>query len=313
MVKNSMSKFFAAFIMTYERPSTLCATVDKLLNQSLPPEKILIVDNSLSNSTEVAIGALDDPRIEYFRVGYNSGPSGAAAIGLTKLTEEGFEWIYWGDDDDPPKFDDSIELVMKSASETEQVGIVGAVGSHFNWSSGILKRLDDEELKGVVPVDVIAGGMVMIVNAAVIANGVLPDERFFFGFEELDFCSRTKSAGFKVVINGELAFRYRQSADRLNIRDKKDRYKGWKFNKSKSSLWREYYSIRNFCFMMLYKYKKPRIVFILLLRVIYKMIMGFQVYGPNGWLNIWILFLALKDASLKRMGRNDEIQRIIKP
>lgn len=298
--------------MTYERPHIIGDTILKVFEQTYPPEKLLIVDNSPSKDTELVIHNLSDSRLEYLHLGFNAGPAGSARIGLEKLYEQGYDWIYWGDDDDPPKFPDSLELILQVVDQRENIGIAGAVGGRFNWSTGMLQRLDDDELKGVVAVDFIAGGMVIIVNAAVVARGILPDERFFFGFEDLDFCINAKRAGFDIAINGELAYRNRKSSNRLKLEEQKDRYQGWKFKKSKATLWREYYSIRSFAFMMLHKNKRYTIFFILLLRVFYKMLIGFKVYGRAGFLNCKILFLAVKDAILKRMGRNDEIQRLVK-
>jgi GT2 family glycosyltransferase len=303
---------FAAFIITYERSDIILATIDKILTQSLSPEKLLVVDNSESYNTQTLIEQLNNPRIQYHRVGYNGGPALAAKIGLQRLVDEGYDWIAWCDDDDPPKFEDSFELVLKSVEGKKNIGIAGAVGSRFNWSTGILTRLKDEELNGLIAVDSIAGGMVMMINAEVVRKGILPDEQLFFGFEELDFCFRTKQAGFEIVVNGEMAYRYREDAGRLNIEDRKDLYRGWKFRKSKETLWREYYSIRNFCYLMLYKYRRPKLVALLLLRVVYKMVSGFRVYGGYGFLNVRILLRALKDAYLKRLGRNDEVLRLIK-
>lgn len=279
-------KRFAGFLITYERPSVIKDTIDKILQQSVAPEKLLIVDNSDSSETERIVSELAYSRIEYSSVGFNAGPAGAAHYGLRKLAEEGYSWIAWSDDD-PPQFEDSFEKVLGTAEHGTNIGIVGAVGSRFSWSTGMLKRLEDHELKGSVPVDSVAGGMVMVINAEVIKKGVLPNPDLFFGFEELDFCLRTKLAGFEIVVNGELAYRYRQAAGRLNMKDS-NRYKGWKFSKSKDSLWREYYSIRNFAYLMRYKYKRPVLVFILLVRVLYKMLTGFTVYRGPGWLNFCV-------------------------
>jgi GT2 family glycosyltransferase len=305
------NKEFAGFIITYERAEIIGETIRKIFEQTLPPEKILIVDNSVSDTTEKVVVGLNDTRLAYHRMGYNAGPAGAAAFALKQLANEGYPWIAWCDDDDPPKFNDSFEKVLGSARNGESIGIAGAVGSRFNWSTGMLYRLNDEELKGQVPVDSIAGGMVMIIQSRIIKYGIWPDEDLFFGFEELDFCLRTKQAGFEIVVNGGMALRYRQEAGRMNITTRKDLYRGWKFRKTKHSMWREYYSIRNFCYLMLYKYRRPRLVFILLLRVLYKMVTGFRIHGRYGWLHCQILFSALKDAYLKRMGRNDQIPEML--
>src|SRR5690606_14963173 len=95
-------KFFGAFIMTFERPEIILTTIRNLRSQTFPPEYILIIDNSASFDTQEVLKRLLSPYLEYHRIGYNSGPAGAAKVGLSKVSEKGFHWIYWGDDDNPP-------------------------------------------------------------------------------------------------------------------------------------------------------------------------------------------------------------------
>ena len=73
---------FAAFVMTYERPEVLLKTIQNLREQTFPPELILIVDNSISRTTEILLNKHKFSNLEYFKVGYNSGPAGASKIGL---------------------------------------------------------------------------------------------------------------------------------------------------------------------------------------------------------------------------------------
>ena len=180
---------FAGFIMTYERETILNDTIQAIFSQTLSPEKILIVDNSATHKTEELIKTLNNPKVIYHRVGYNSGPAGAAAIGLQILANEGYDWIYWGDDDDPPVFNTTFEILLKTALTDLKCGCVGVVGQFFNRKSGFIKRVLDEQLQsqGTLEVDTIAGGMSKIVNGSMILNlSILPEEKLFFSFEDLD-------------------------------------------------------------------------------------------------------------------------------
>ena len=87
-------------------------TIRSLFGQSFPPERILIIDNG-----DLTLDFLDenfkgDGRISLHRMGNNSGPAGAAAEGLRLLAEDGYEWIYWGDDNDPPPFPTMFEELL---------------------------------------------------------------------------------------------------------------------------------------------------------------------------------------------------------
>ncbi|WP_026838111.1 glycosyltransferase [Gillisia sp. JM1] len=89
--------------MIYECSEIILNTINKLQSQTFPPEVILIVDNSNSNLTKEVIQGQGFQDVIYHQVGYNSGPAGAAYYGLKELTRLGYDWIYWGDDDNPPR------------------------------------------------------------------------------------------------------------------------------------------------------------------------------------------------------------------
>jgi GT2 family glycosyltransferase len=291
-----MAGNFAAFIMTYERPQEVLVMIQKLFSQSLPPEKILVVDNSASDLTQRAITALNDPRVAYLKNGYNAGPAGASAIALRTLAENGYRWIFWGDDNDPPKLADDFRRLLQLAEEL-QPGIIGAVGHMFNTRNGTIKRLHTNVLKGVLEVDTVAGGDCMIINAEVIKRGVLPDEKLFFGFEEFDFCFRVRKAGFKIVVDGDLFYRYREVSGNLNKKRKLLNLKT-----SNTYLAREYYSKRN----LLYIFKKNNLFLPLLnliLRSLLKGLIGFRHGISFGFKNLRMVFRALFHGLTSTMGK----------
>lgn len=298
---------FGAFVMTYERPKTLIKTVLSLLGQTFPPEFILVVDNSESGETEKEIKKLNLPEIGYFRTGYNSGPAGAAKIGLQKLSDFNYDWIYWGDDNDPPRDKFVFEFFFKQIKELNKknlkAGILGGKGGNLNRCTGRIRSLSNSELeKGeTIEVDVVPGGHTMLINAELIKNKILPTEKLFFGFEELDFCLKAKKANYKVYVN---------AADWLKIRHKvgnisRDyRWKDTSFGKA-DLLWREYYSIRN----LLYIFYKNRIyvaMFFLFFKAGIKAIMGFRFGFDYGVKNLLIQTKAISDFITGRYGKFSE-------
>ena len=143
-----MERFrYAAFIMTYERPEVLRHTIARLQNQSFSPELILIVDNSKTTRTEELLKSLNSEQLMYHKVGYNSGPAGAAKIGLQKLTSLGFDWIYWCDDDDPPRDEKVFQQIFTGVRElTEKgvkLGIFGGKGGNLNKWTGRINSLSN--------------------------------------------------------------------------------------------------------------------------------------------------------------------------
>ncbi len=266
---------FGAFIITFERSEILQKTIDKLLSQTYPPEKILVVDNSITTTTKEYFEDHKSEQIEYYSMGYNSGPAGAAEFALRHLTNLGFDWIFWGDDDDPPKDNGIFETLLKLATHNDKVGIVGSLGGKFIESRARTRGFYNKELNGIVDADFVAGGKMMIVNSEVVKKNILPTKKLFFGFEELDFCLRIKDAGFRIIFDGEKIKELRKmdGNDGPNYK-----WKGNSFGK-KDMLWRNYYSTRN----MLYILKSRKIYdgyIFFLFKSIIKIPMAYK-YGFN--------------------------------
>lgn len=289
MEQNQIKKF-AAFIMTFERESILLNTIDKIFSQTCPPDKIIIVDNSITTQTKEVIENLNQPNVVYYKVGYNSGPAGAAAIGLKLLSDEGYEWIYWGDDDDPPIFEDTFEILLKTANSVPNCGCVGSVGQYFNVKTGLIKRVPNEEItgEGAIEVDIIAGGMSKIVYGPMVKkHGIIPDEGLFFSFEDLDIDLKIKQAGYKILTDKSLYLRHRLHFNRTNV--SKNRNK----KKTNQTLIRDYYSMRNI--LIILKKNKLHLAFtITVLRFFYKMIIGFKHGLKYGIANSKIVIKAVK-------------------
>lgn len=288
----------AMFIITRNRPSVLCNTIQLTFSQTLVPAAILIVDNSDNSDTKTALEGITDPRVSYHPVGYNAGPAGAAAIGMQILFERGFKWVIWGDDDDPPRFQDVLENLYTSAEllDTASVGVFGVVGGRFSVSKAKMVRIPDAQLKGIIEADVIAGNMFPLIHRNVYNRNVLPDSSLFFGFEELDFCLSVKRAGLKIFVSGEEMFRHRQKYNRLEL--KTALYQ----KKTVDSLWREYYGVRNLLNLLLRKEKSVSGVAFIMLRAFSKAAYGFR-YGINyGWYNLLFLAKAIVHGFSGRMG-----------
>jgi GT2 family glycosyltransferase len=290
---------FAAFIMTYERPNYVTKMIDALMRQTLPPSKILVVDNSISSETEQMFSR-NVYEIEYIRVGYNSGPAGAAKIGLEKLAAQGYEWIYWGDDNDPPRFVDCFERLFATANSfgSASIGVIGAVGSRFDFWRARKIRIPDDQIMPVMEVDSVGGGLCMLVNAQVVKKGCLPDPRLFFGVEEFDFCMAAQRIGFKVVVDGTLFRQYRESSGRIGIHVKNRLVSGRTVN----TLWREYYSMRNLLFVYIYKMRSPWLMSVQMTKIVGKSLFGFVKGVKFGCMNFSLMWRALLDGTLGRLG-----------
>ncbi len=290
---------FAAFVMTYQRPETLLQTIQALFNQTLPPQKVLIVDNDPARSAHGVVVALADFPLEYYSVGYNSGPAGAAAIGLQILSDQGFSWIGWMDDDDPPIFDDSFQILIAMAKNNERCGGVGSVGQYFNRKTGLINRVPDQLLlsTGVIEVDNIAGNMCKIVNGEMVKQHQLyPDSNLFFGFEELDFDLRIQQLGFVLLADCNLYQRNRAYFKREGPNNRRG------LKKDESRLWRDFYSLRN-SLIILKKHRLYSALCFTVCRASLKLLMGFRFGISYGLKNSRMVILALQQFLLRKRGQ----------
>ena len=277
---------FGGFIITYNRPEILLDTVKKLFDQSYSPELLWIIDNSENLETDHAIASLLDPRIKYFRMGYNSGPAGAAKQGLKLCADSGLDWIYWGDDNDPPQYNDTFEKLLSIKDDNPYCGIVGAVGHFFDHKKGEIKRIQSRllERKKSVEVEVIAGGMSMLVHKDVVNAGVFPNPDLFFGFEELDFCLKAKRRGFTMLVHCELFLALRKKHHRTDFERP--------FYKKKANPIREYYSLRNLLYIsdeLTLGAMKRQLIFKWMAKSIYGFRYG-PIYGAKNFQMIWLAF-----------------------
>lgn len=290
---------FAGFIMTYERESILENTIQTIFSQSVSPEKILIVDNSFSNKTELLIAQLNNPKLTYHKVGYNSGPAGAAAIGLKILATQGYDWIYWGDDDDPPVFNDTFEILLKTAAADNKCGCVGVVGQFFNRNTGFVKRVPDEQLQtsGILEVDTIAGNMSKIVSGKMILEKMIfPEEKLFFGMEELDFDIKIRNSGYKLLVNKPFYLKHRLHYNRIGLADKT------LHKKSNAAMTREYYSFRN----SLYVFFSNNLYLAFLTVIAYsflKQLLRFKLGFRVGFTGVKLFFTTISHFILGKMGK----------
>jgi GT2 family glycosyltransferase len=291
---------FAAFVITYNRPEIIWKTINKIEQQTVAPALLLVLDNSDVKLPEEVFGNWKNKNVSYYFMGGNNGPAAAACYGLEILAEKGFKWILWCDDDNPPEIKDSIERLFFIIDHLDsgKIAGVGAVGHKFNWSTGRINRFDDKEAKdAVLDVDVIAGGMTLILSSEPVLKGILPNPKLFFGFEEYDYCLRLKRAGYRLIVDGNLMSEYRKLKNRINYKSKHN------IIPSKDTIWRKYYTYRNLIYLMTYEYGKPTLTLLYILNALAKGFTGFYHGFSFGINHFRMVLLAISDGLTKKIGK----------
>lgn len=146
-----------SFVTTYERTEYVMSTVSDILSQSFPPLKIIVIDNSSSDSIRNLFLEADIPNLYLVSTNENLGPAGAAKIGLERLANEDCDWIYWGDDDDPPTDPKTFERLLEIASENPKAGIIGKVGGEFIPNRARTRVFSNRDLSAITEADYVTG------------------------------------------------------------------------------------------------------------------------------------------------------------
>jgi GT2 family glycosyltransferase len=270
---------YAAFVITYKRPAILLETINKLFEQTFPPAVVLIIDNDPDKSALGITNSFPKGKVQYYAVGYNSGPAGGAYFGLKLLFEQNWDWVLWTDDDDPPVFDNSIQNIFSLLEQykgAKPIGMIGAVGANFNKFKGSITRIETSMIETTHIVDYIGGSMSPIVNRNVFEKSILPNPDLFFGFEDLSFCLQVKKAGFEILISGTEMVRRREKFNRLHLSTNSFTLPDI------STLWRQYYSVRSLFTILFRQEKIFSGLFYFILKTIFKSFLGYQkglVYG----------------------------------
>ncbi|PZX47639.1 glycosyltransferase [Algoriphagus chordae] len=293
-------KQIGSFIITFERTTHIKETIRTIQSQTLRCTTILVVDNSISQQISETIAGVLDEKTTICALGQNLGPAGAAKIGLQKLADEGYDWIYWGDDDDPPADELVFERLLNLTKKYPEAGAVGLGGGKFNRYTGRTKRLQNSDLSLSNEVDFIPGNKSFLINAKLVRLGVLPSPELFFGFEELDYCLKIKNAGFKLYVDGEYWLEQRKN---IGAGDPGQQFRSRHWGKKLPSV-RTYYSARNMLYILLKNGLYVAFIFNFL-KTFFKAISGFRFGLEYGMLSWKMNMMALTDFLKGKSGIKD--------
>jgi glycosyltransferase involved in cell wall biosynthesis len=232
-------------LVTFRRPRELDLMLQRLADSERPVDRLVVVDNSPTADAEQLVERYRGRgrAAEYLAAPENLGPAGAVALAMVRLLEGATDddWIVLFDDGDPPGTEELAEMhqfAQRMRTEDPRLGAVGGVGATFDWRRGRVVRVPDDRLDGPVPIDYIGSGQLPLYRVrAVRAVGVFKPE-LFFGFEELEYGLRLRSAGWSLYVDGD---RWRAGRRMLGRLDAARRPSARLAEPS----WRDYYGLRN--------------------------------------------------------------------
>lgn len=203
----------ATVILNTDRCDDTLACLDSMARQSIDRNQVIVLDNCSNQDCSAKLSRVF-PQVTVIRLESNRGYAGNNNVGIEVALKEGVEWILILNEDvvlDPR----AVELLLEAVADRSDVGIVGPMVYHadeptvIQSAGGILSkrwlafhRGQNEEDKGQFAqageVDWISGCAILVRREVVEEVGAF-DERFFYYWEETEWCLRARRAGWKIL------------------------------------------------------------------------------------------------------------------
>lgn len=234
-----------AVIVTYNRIALLERCINAMLEQTVQPDRILVVDNASTDDTSARVKALahTHKRLTYHRLDTNSGGAGGFSEGIRVSSQSGFDWC-WVMDDDARPHDSALEELMKEASDPDHIyGSLAVSGIHVSWPMTLMAQPEPPiELAADMPSKAsvrFVPFLGLMVHRKLVDRIGLPEAGFFIAADDVEYCMRAKLAGSTIYAVGGSRIEHPQ-ADLyyLNL-------PGYRLSCLRIAPWKRYYDTRN--------------------------------------------------------------------
>lgn len=292
-------------IVTYDRPAELVEFLRRLRLQTRGLDSLVVVDNLPSEASRDAVSDLQSiaPVAEYLPMSENLGPAGGIARGMQRVLGYASpdDWIVLFDDDDPPDRVDLLADLVTSLSvaieRRPELSGFGTSGARFDIGRGRVVRLSDRELAGgIVDVDWIGGNQFPMYRIAAVQHVGPFAEELFFGFDDLEYGLRLRSAGLGLAVDASIMAMRREAAGRT----------GWTPTPHRAlqeTNWRRYYSLRNLIVLIRTYGSESAAAAFALKAGLGKPLMRVFVQPRLALAHLSLNIRAVRDAYMRRMGR----------
>lgn len=194
------------------KEDTLAAVSSSLANDHVP-HRMIVLDNSSTDGSVEAIRSAY-PQVEIIELDHNLGYAGNNNIGVQAALVQGADWIFVLNED-TVLAPDCITRLIEAGNADPRVGIVGPMVYHYDepnviqsaggkmdrhWRAWHMAQNELDQGKYITPhaVEWISGCAIMVRRAVVEQVGGL-DERFFYYWEETEWCLRAREQGWRIL------------------------------------------------------------------------------------------------------------------
>lgn len=202
----------AVILNTNRREDTL-ACLASLARNTDRELSIIVLDNASTDGSVEAIHAAY-PEVRIIALTENKGYAGNNNVGIAAALADGADWVLVLNEDTVPA-PDCIERLVATGESDPHIAFVGPLVLHYDepeviqsagvtlsraWDSRHLGQDEPDHgqftLAHAVPA---LSGCALLVRAVAIRDFGALDERFFYYFEETEWCVRATRHGWKII------------------------------------------------------------------------------------------------------------------
>ncbi len=198
-----------AVVVTYNRAALLAECLDAIAAQTMPPDRVVVVDNASTDDTAALLSQRTD--VDAIRLAVNTGGAGGFAAGIQAALVGGVDAIWLLDDDTIPQPDALAELVR--AREAYRGVTPAVVASRVVWTDGrdhpmntprtlpgaTRESLDAAAAVGARPVRS-ASFVSILVDSATAAERGLPVADYFLWNDDFEYTTRLIRGGVGLYV-----------------------------------------------------------------------------------------------------------------
>jgi GT2 family glycosyltransferase len=230
-LERSPQRRLAVVVLNHRTAEDTYRFAASLMASHRRPDHLIVVDNDVADQCRAHFQPnaqrpeprAQSPEITYLHTGCNLGFSGGMNVGTRAALDAGADLVLLANSDIVVS-PDCLEHLESALLSEGGAGIAGplvlsrthpdrvaSAGICYNSRSGRMRELGvgtkavDASLESH-NVDAVSGCLMLVTRTVFDTIGFL-DERYFFGFEDLDFCRRAHAEGFStILVNRAVAY-----------------------------------------------------------------------------------------------------------
>ncbi len=209
----SQALVVSVILNTNRRADTL-ECLASLLRQTHIRQHVIVLDNASTDGSPEAVRA-QFPNVELVGLTDNQGYAGNNNVGIKLALERGADWVFVLNEDTVLDPGCLASLVAQGEADSK-VGIVGPLVYHYD-DKGVIQSAGGEMSKHLeswhrgqnqkdagqfaqpLQSDWISGCAILVRRSVIEHVGML-DARFFYYWEEVEWCLRARKAGWRIML-----------------------------------------------------------------------------------------------------------------